>query len=58
MLMAHQGSKRGHSLVRLLMAFSIKLEPPRYKIAAQVGISMSTGRWADRQLMGSQHRFT
>lgn len=58
MLMANQGSRQGHTPARLLMAFSIKLEPPRYKIAALRGASMSPGRWADRQLMGFQHCFT
>lgn len=30
-LMANQGSRQGHTPARLLMAFSIKPEPPRYK---------------------------
>lgn len=31
--MANQGCRQGHTLAHLLMAFSIKLEPPRCKIA-------------------------
>lgn len=57
-LMANQGCRRGHTLARLLMAFSIKLEPPRCKIATLIGTSVSTARRADRQLMGFQHCFT
>lgn len=50
MLMANQnqGSRWGHTLAHLLLAFSIKLELPRYKIAHEQ-------RKMDRQLMGFQH---
>lgn len=58
MLMANQGCRGGYTLARSLMAFSIKPEPPRYKIAVLIGTSMCTGRGADRQLMGPRCRFT
>lgn len=41
-LTANQGSRRGSTPACLLMAFSIKMEPPRYKIATPIGISMNT----------------
>lgn len=52
MPMANQGCRWGHTLAHLLMAFSIKLEPPRCKIATVMGNCVSVGRGADRQLMG------
>lgn len=52
MPMANQGCRQGHTLAHLLMAFSIKVEPPRCKIAAPTGGCVSKGRGADRQLMG------
>lgn len=48
---AHQGCGQGHTLAHVLMAFSIKLEPPRCKIATLIGKCGSKGRGADRQLM-------
>lgn len=52
MPMANQGCRRGHTLAHLLMAFSIKLEPPRCKIVTLIGTCTSSERGADRQLMG------
>lgn len=52
MPMANQGCRRGHTLAHLLMAFSIKPEPPRCKIATLIGTCVSSERGADRQLMG------
>lgn len=52
MPMANQGCRRRHTLAHLLMAFSIKPEPPRCKIAILIGTCVSSERGADRQLTG------
>lgn len=57
--MANQGCRQGHTLAHLLMAFSIKLEPPRCKIATlDRNLCELRERGAGRQPRAFQHCFT